>query len=283
MMKKNIDVIARRPRQGGADVAIQAVRQRLRRDCFVALLLAMTLVPSISFATPKAAYIWSEQRPGLQYATYSLPISEKDFTTIHAFKIDPAKFKFKVLMAADEKLGATAEELAKKSKALLAVNGGFFTPEHKSIGLIVNDGKKLSPIHKTSWWSIFFVQRGKASIVKPGQFDLTDDIETALQVGPRLVTSGKVQKLKEGVAPRTAIGITQDGMVVIAVTTGKGISLNELAMRMSKSMFEGGLSCVDAMALDGGGSTQVYAKVGKLKLSLTGISLVTNGIGIFQR
>jgi hypothetical protein len=37
------------------------------------------------------------------------------------------------------------------------------------------------------------------------------------------------------------------------------------------------------MALDGGSSTQLYAKAGKLKLSLKGFSSVPNGIGVFRK
>ena len=59
--------------------------------------------------------------------------------------------------------------------------------------------------------------------------------------------------------PRTAIGHTADGKIVIMVVDGrdsggsKGVTLDELAMLMK------GVGCTDALNLDGGGSTVMCA------------------------
>lgn len=234
-------------------------------------------------STPKGSYTWNVLEEGFEYATYSFSISEKERSTIHAFRIDPKKYKLRVALAKNEVQGATAEELARRDKALLVINGGFFTPEHRSIGLIVNDGKQLTPLHKTSWWSVFRMKGERATIVQPSNYNGSAGVEMALQCGPRLTIDGRIPKLKESVSKRSAIGITRDGKIVIAITEGYGISMKELAMRMKGSPFQGGLGCPNSMALDGGSSSQLYAKIGKFERSIGGLTKVTNGIAVLRK
>lgn len=85
--------------------------------------------------------------------------------------------------------------------------------------------------------------------------------------GPRLLTGGaitveaKAEKFKSDVvsgrAPRTAVGITADKRVLMVCVDGRqknsaGMTLKELAKYMKK------LGAVDAMNLDGGGSTTFF-------------------------
>ncbi len=251
-----------------------------------AILLAITLLiflPFQTLASPKPAYVWGEIAEGFYQTTYSFNISEEEKSTIHAFRFDPAKFKFRVLRAKDEKAGATAEQFAKAYGAILTINGGFFTPERSSIGLIANGGKKENPLHNTSWWSVFSIRNKKAYIEKPSAFSLSPDVETALQVGPRLIVDGKIPRLKESISARSAVGIAKNGDVIIAITSGLGISMGELAKRMTESVWQGGLECEEAMALDGGSSSQLYAKYKKFEFNEQGLLPVTNALAVFPR
>ncbi len=248
-----------------------------------ALVLTALATPIQCSAAPKSPYIWRQLRDGLQYATYSFELPEGERTWIHAFRIDPAKYRLDVAMAANEKEGATIREMADRKGALVAINGGFFTPEHESIGLIISGKKQLRPPHNTSWWSIFYIADKKPAIATPKEFKDSGNISMALQVGPRLTIGGSIPKLKEGLSTRSAVGIDRQGMVVLLITSGHGISLKELAKRMGGRMFHGGFDCQDSMALDGGGSSQMYAKVGDFSLSLEGLSRVTNGIVVLPK
>lgn len=77
-------------------------------------------------------------------------------------------------------------------------------------------------------------------------------------IGGRLIENGKVNSgFEKGSAPRTAVGVTADGVIIFYVVDGRqsnystGLSLDNLAKRMSE------LGCVDALNLDGGGSTAI--------------------------
>lgn len=76
--------------------------------------------------------------------------------------------------------------------------------------------------------------------------------------GAVLVKNGEVQSgFEKGAAPRTAVGITESGNVLFYVIDGRqtgysyGVQLKSLATRMKE------LGCVDAINLDGGGSTAI--------------------------
>ena len=93
-------------------------------------------------------------------------------------------------------------------------------------------------------------------------------IVTALGGGPRLVKGGQVAVADEGfradvlsgTGPRTAFGIDKAGRYILLVADGRqgyystGLTLQELAATMQK------LGAVDAMNLDGGGSTALAVK-----------------------
>lgn len=250
--------------------------------------IILTLIPLTCAASKKATYVWRALDDGLAYAKIFHNEGTEEtprLTTLHAFQIDPKKCRIDVITSnEDKKYGEPISDIVRRSRALIGINGGFFTPEHKSIGLLIKSGKKINPMHYTSWWSIFGI-RGDTPIILPQwQMKSTDGFTMALQAGPRLVVNGHVPKLKNRKnTARSAIGITQAGQVIIVVTEGAGISLTDLAQIMSRNRFINGLDCPNAMALDGGRSSQLYARVGNLSLSVDGFSRIPNGIGVFRK
>lgn len=232
-------------------------------------------------ASPKPTYVWNQLREGLRYTSFSIAVLGDQRTTLHAFAIDPSRFRMDVVTVAANEAGATIATLGVRLHALVALNGGFFTPEYRSIGLLVQNGKTINHLHRTSWWSVFLLDGTTPSIKRPNEVELTPNTHMAIQAGPRLVIDGRIPRLKGGRTARSAIGITHEGHVVLVATEGAGLTMRELAERMTWSRWQGGLECNDAMNLDGGGSTQLWAKVGKFDLHLPGFSPITNGIAVF--
>ena len=79
--------------------------------------------------------------------------------------------------------------------------------------------------------------------------------------GGRLITDGVVNDIDQTAAPRTAVGIKADGTVIFYTIDGRqsgysyGVRLKTLAKRLLE------LGCVDAINLDGGGSTCIQGKL----------------------
>jgi hypothetical protein len=93
-------------------------------------------------------------------------------------------------------------------------------------------------------------------------------IQTALGGGPRLVKNSKIaishenfrSDVRNGAGPRTAFGVDAQGRYIILVADGRqkfystGLTLHELAATMQR------LGAVDALNLDGGGSTSLAVR-----------------------
>jgi exopolysaccharide biosynthesis protein len=151
-----------------------------------------------------------------------------------------------------------------------AINGPF-SYNGKPIGYVVKDGKLLNDTVSTVKWSDFIVyEDGRMEI---GQLDKAqlDGITLAFTSTPRIVLDGKIhiaswaegthQDVVTGRMPRTAIGLTSKGKIIVIVADGDskwdaGLRIDELAAVMIE------LGCVQALNLDGGGSS-VMCKDGK--------------------
>ena len=117
--------------------------------------------------------------------------------------------------------------------------------------------------------------------------------ETIVGAGPMLIEKGKInvrsteeriaKDIAQGRSPRTAIGITADGSVLLVVVDGRsfsscGMTLNELASFLSN------LGAVEALNFDGGGSSEMVIK-GKIvnKPSDGKERLISMGLGLFSK
>lgn len=178
--------------------------------------------------------------------------------------------------------------------AILAINGGYFAP-NKSVSLYISDGELIEPgIRKSGDNSI---TRGAFGMVN-GRPDITwtyNPIQNliyqynqpnqpgrsapkardgklwlpsqAVGGGPMLVKKGNIVDVGaiEGFGaghlarhPRTAIGYPNEHTLVMLVVDGRqgasaGVTIQELAQIMQD------LGCVDAVNLDGGGSSAMVA------------------------
>lgn len=155
------------------------------------------------------------------------------------------------------------------AKALVVMNGGFFDANGKTLGLRVSDNVKKSSLHNANW-GVFFIRKGKAGILHTRDFKRTYtsyvNITQAVQCGPRLVVNGKTTDLKPQVARRTGIGIQRDGRIIIAISNAP-LTFSEWADLWAK---KDGLNCLNALNLDGGGSTQISIKTKKKSLEVSG-------------
>jgi uncharacterized protein YigE (DUF2233 family) len=111
-------------------------------------------------------------------------------------------------------------------------------------------------------------------ITNISNFNYDSDIDFAIQSGPRLLIKGAIPSLKPGVADRSALGITKDGKVIILVSTNAAMTTHELAQLLKKPP----LSCTDAINLDGGSSSQLYAHINSFQLNVHGFSNVSDAI-----
>lgn len=184
-----------------------------------------------------------------------------------------------VALAHDDGHGVepTSRMVARKA-ALAGVNGGFFGFSQGALGLVVADGKVVvPPVDFRPPRTAFGITKDHHIVMDQVKLDGdklvglhgTDwsKVQYALGGGPRLVKDGKIEITadEEGLgangnnigyrAARTALGVLPDHQLLIVTLRGNtdgdrgGILFQELAEYMLSQ------KCVDAMCLDGGGSS----------------------------
>jgi uncharacterized protein YigE (DUF2233 family) len=174
------------------------------------------------------------------------------------------------------------KELAKKTHALAAINGGFFMPGFQPLGLLIMDGKEVNPLRNADW-GVFLVENHSAQIIHTREYRDGRNIFQALQVGPRLVVRGRELQMKKQKARRAAVGITAKNQIILVHTNDTEVYAQDLARIFCLPESQGGLECVDALSLDGGPSAQMYVEYKSLKIDIPGGWGVPNGIGVFKR
>ncbi len=118
---------------------------------------------------------------------------------------------------------------------------------------------------------------------------LADGITEIIGGGPRLVKDGEVHitgaeerfqnDITQGRAPRTALGITADERLLVVTVNGRApnISVGMTLVELAELMIE--LGAVDAMNLDGGGSTTMFVRNRVLNIPSDGTERpVANGL-----
>ncbi|GMA61697.1 phosphodiester glycosidase family protein [Alicyclobacillus fastidiosus] len=162
------------------------------------------------------------------------------------------------------KQGETVQQMVADAGAVAGINGGAFSDNNQQgtganpLGITISNGKVITGANSHQRYAeIAFTQGGQ---LIAGDYSLADlqqeGVREALSFGPVLVMNGKpVQTADQGYNPRSAIGQTSDGKVILIVTDGRGqfghlgASLADMTALMLK------YNAVIAADLDGGSST----------------------------
>lgn len=247
--------------------------------------VALALLPFAAewiHAEDSARVEWISLAPGLWYRAWSL-VRSADSTTAtgHVFRADPRIAHVTVLDARREDRTVTpVSVLREESGAYLVVNGGFFDERNRPLGLVVGDGHQKSSLRKVDQ-GVFFISQGKP-IIQHSRDPLPDDLDAALQAGPRLVVNGRPLRLKPQASRRTCLCLPGDGTVLILVLP-TAVSLADLAAALVRLPSEGGLGCWGALNLDGGPSTQLSLATRELSLEVEGGWPVPNGLAVLSK
>ncbi len=226
---------------------------------------------------------WHNIEKGIEYTTLEYPRGIT-FGQVHAFRIDLNHYKLKLSFAHEyDGVFASVRGLTQSKDGLLGINGGFFTPQLESLGLRISEGVESYPLKNTPWWGVFMVRGTVPSILPMKQYSHSSDIDFAIQAGPRLVVDGVVPHLVEGLANRSALGITKNNKLIIVATQNLPISTTEFATILKSPEEADGLDCVNALNLDGGSSTQLYADVGHFHIHVPSFMPVADVLVVVPR
>ena len=84
------------------------------------------------------------------------------------------------------------EDVMSRGNFLAGVNGGYFDPDYRPIGLLLVDGTVIAPLQKARLLSgVLTASAKKVQISRVAEFSLAQKPEAAVECGPMIVDLGK--------------------------------------------------------------------------------------------
>ena len=166
--------------------------------------------------------------------------------------------------------GAVVADIAARCGAVAGINGGEFvdgitTYTAMPVGLVMVNGEVLNgndtdTYHVTGISNDNKLVIGNMTKAKAIELGIRDCVSISNTIGPFLIVNGEMQDVSGtggGLNPRTAIGQTADGKILLLVAdgrqiTGMGATFADLQDIMAQ------YGAVNASVMDGGTSTQMY-------------------------
>ena len=239
-------------------------------------MLVLLLVPSLS----EAAVQTSEPFVGvrLERIVRSTPRPE----IIHLAIIDPEAPGIRFLVTpsngdpngplpGDPNLETTREttlQFITRQHAQLGINGSFFTfvkhtLDTNNVSLVISDGHVVSPLDSHRHWVVNITPDNHVQIrkVTAGEVGKPDSqLHDTIAGSDVLVEQGKVvaptgSKFDDSHPPRTAVGVTREGHLLLMTVDGRQPGFSEGMSLQEVARFLVAHGAVKALNFDGGGST----------------------------
>ncbi len=219
---------------------------------------------------------------------------------VHVLKIDLTNPKVSLRASKPDERGITPTDFAKRTGAVAAINGDFFTPSQsfRATGPAVGQGVAWQNSYNRSDWSYLACTNSKSCIIDPQRSTTPPAASYSTVVGgsPVLVEPGFGWYLKPGdngcapscsePAPRTAVGLSADKKTMWWVMAeGRQGSVTGLSLYDLTGVFKK-LNAKWAVNLDGGGSSGMVLNKKLVNRRPTGEQTerkVGNSLGIIIR
>jgi exopolysaccharide biosynthesis protein len=167
--------------------------------------------------------------------------------------------------------------IARREKAAAGVNGGYFDPEDKPVGLVIADGQLIAPLRKARLLSgILFVSDGRIQLLRGAEYSSKRKATAALQCGPFLVDhSTPVAGLNDTRSARRTF-IAQNGSDRFAIGSCSDATLAELANILTTTILAPDFKIQRALNLDGGSSSAFWIATEHGPVSISELKTVRN-------
>lgn len=162
---------------------------------------------------------------------------------------------------------ALAETLAQKGERLaFAMNAGMYAPDFTPVGLYVEAGRMLHAANTAAGEGnfhmkpngVFWVDGGRAGVTETGRFLKSRTRPAfATQSGPMLLIGGRMNPHihESGTSEKVRNGVcVQGGHVARFAISNQSVTFHQFA-----AFFRDRLHCADALFLDGGTASAIYA------------------------
>jgi exopolysaccharide biosynthesis protein len=221
---------------------------------------ALLFLAIVTTARAEWKIVSAESEPGRGGIEHRHVIVEDTAAGQHV-TLDVAVFSAKStgLRVIDNPDGQSLAAVMKREKNVCGVNGGYFDPDFKPIGLRVADGTTFSPSRRARLITGILLQSDRGiDVVRVSEFSRTKKLSAAIQSGPFLVEGNKrIRGLNDSqLARRTFAGTATNDRAFLGVCSG--VSLAELANILATTPIAADSKTRRAMNLDGGSSSAFW-------------------------
>lgn len=212
---------------------------------------------------------WLRVDSGLDYRTIRC-LGDPDDVDVHVVRIDTAAWKLDTAVGRPR----SVRDVAAERRAPFAMNANFFGSAREPLGLVVQGGDVVNPLHDSSWQSVFLLKTdGGPRIILPDAWkSYRTRTAAAVQAGPRLVVKGKRADIRNTYsAARCGVCIRATGeLFFFATPQDRKLSMYEIGRIARRSEEDGGLACHDAMLFDGGHSVNFHLEGDAKQVDVSG-------------
>lgn len=197
-----------------------------------------------------------ENGPALPRHPLKLRLASQNGIDLTAVTFDRRDFQLKVL---DQKGGPgsrfdDAEAAARSIEGIAAINGGFFSPEGKPVGLVISGGEKRGYFNSSSFLGTGILDGQKLRLDTRQSYRESSEL---LQSGPRLVWKDETLTGLSSTNPRPRSFLIWDGKEHFGLAHADSASLKGLSQALESQPLSG-FTIRYAVNFDGGTSCDLW-------------------------
>lgn len=144
--------------------------------------------------------------------------------------------------------------------AVAAVNGGYFHPDRRPLGLVVAGGQTLHGFERAKLLSgIVLAGKNRVSLLRAAEWTKSSTAREALQAGPFLIDGGKATPGLNAARTAARTVVFSDGAGRAGMLVCRWVTLAEMGEILATSELLPGMKIARALNLDGGSSSGLWA------------------------
>jgi exopolysaccharide biosynthesis protein len=221
--------------------------------------------------------------PGIEHRRIMLTESESN----ERATLDLALFSMKsaTLRVIDNPSGEdNLAAVMRRENCLAGVNGGYFDPENKPVGLLISDGKVMAPLRKARLLSgVIIVANGRLQLLRVAEYSPKRKATAALQCGPFLVDRGQPVPGLNDTRPARRTFIVAGGSDRAAIGSCSGVTLAQLGKILATPEVAPDLKAQRALNLDGGSSSAFWFAGERTPLSISEQKTVRDFVAVVPK
>ena len=172
----------------------------------------------------------------------------------------------------------------RRERCLAGVNGGYFDPEDKPVGLVISGGELIAPLRKARLLSgVLVASAGRVQLLRTAEYSPKRKTHEALQGGPFLVDRGQPVPGLNDTRPARRTFVLTSGPDRAAVGLCSGVTLAHLAKILATPGIAPDLKVQRALNLDGGSSSAFWFAGERAPFSIAEQKTVRNFIGVVPK